>query len=440
MPMRTEELREQVRSVIAYSQTGIENPNVDPLLEKWEHSKRWMYHSFMGKKLIKECGTVRLALDDETKKEIYNDFICWVDHENYDLSKFLIEAVSVEDFFNNSMSKSYEYAPGKVIAAGAKVIKSFKCFVFDKDLLRVIQDRASELIQQSYIEGELCISIHPLDFLSSSENTLRWRSCHSLDGEYRAGNLSYIGDETTVIAYIHTGKETELPHFPPEVPWNNKMWRCLFFLSKQEYSSTLNIIFAGRPYPMCLPQALNEVRRRIVGDELWSDWTNEVIHEVPFGNEVFNLRTGYFAIAGMLFEPRDLIEDAKNSMHFNDLLNSSCYEPYYSWRQASYWGISSKSKIIIGSEATCLRCGKDIINTDDTMMCKECECTYGVSGSEDYLECELCGERIHIEDRYWIDDHEVCCRCADAMPVCKICGEPHAPYNMNADSVCIFCQ
>ena len=28
------------------------------------------------------------------------------------------------------------------------------------------------------------------DYLSLSENAFNWRSCHALDGEYRAGNLS----------------------------------------------------------------------------------------------------------------------------------------------------------------------------------------------------------------------------------------------------------
>lgn len=83
------------------------------------------------------------------------------------------------------------------------------------------------LIQEDKVTGILCLSIHPLDYLSLSENTYNWRSCHALDGEYRAGNLSYMMDNTTVVCYLKGEDEAELPHFPAEVKWNSKKWRML---------------------------------------------------------------------------------------------------------------------------------------------------------------------------------------------------------------------
>ena len=88
-----------------------------------------------------------------------------------------------------------------------KLVRAFKFFETDKELLNEIQSVASMIIQEDKIEGTLCLSVHPLDFISSSENTHNWRSCHALDGEYRAGNLSYMLDKTTVMCYLNSIKE-----------------------------------------------------------------------------------------------------------------------------------------------------------------------------------------------------------------------------------------
>jgi hypothetical protein len=57
-------------------------------------------------------------------------------------------------------------------------------------------------LQQNKITGRLCFSVHPLDFLSMSENNCGWRSCQALDGDFRAAALAYMIDSSTVVAYI----------------------------------------------------------------------------------------------------------------------------------------------------------------------------------------------------------------------------------------------
>ena len=128
-----------------------------------------------------------------------------------------------------------------MIPRGMKIVKSFKYFEKDEDTLADIQSAASMIIQEDKIEGKLCMSVHPLDFLSLSENTYNWRSCHALDGDYRAGNLSYMVDSSTVICYLKSDRDERLPNFPPEVKWNSKKWRVLLF-----FSNDWDMIFAGR--------------------------------------------------------------------------------------------------------------------------------------------------------------------------------------------------
>jgi hypothetical protein len=55
-----------------------------------------------------------------------------------------------------------------------KLAKAFKFFTDSKTVLYDLQNRASQIIQEDKVEGTLCLSVHPLDFLSSSMNTYNW--------------------------------------------------------------------------------------------------------------------------------------------------------------------------------------------------------------------------------------------------------------------------
>ena len=154
-----------------------------------------------------------------------------------------------EGFFKNEVVDDYQLYDengnkSRLIKKGTKLIKTFKYFVEDEELLHTLESRASQIIQENKVEGTLCFSVHPLDYLSISENDYNWRSCHALDGEYRAGNLSYMTDECTIICYLRGKKETKLPRFPESVKWNSKKWRVLFYISNNK-----EMVFAGKQYP-----------------------------------------------------------------------------------------------------------------------------------------------------------------------------------------------
>ena len=128
-------------------------------------------------------------------------------------------------------------------------MKALKFFIDNEGALRHYQDRISNIIQANSFSGILCLSIHPLDYLSSSENMSNWRSCHALDGEYAAGNLSYMTDPSTIICYLKSNDENDviLPMFPPDVPWNSKKWRCLL-----HFSDDKDMMFMSKHYPFHL--------------------------------------------------------------------------------------------------------------------------------------------------------------------------------------------
>lgn len=448
--MLTTELKEQFDKVIAYSQYGIENPDTNDLLTKWAQCKAWMYNSFMHKQLIRNFGMITLEATPEMQAKAFGAFkesVC--DAGLHSLYNFL-RNITIEEFYNNSLVADYPLdVSTKFIPKGTKVIKSFKYFVSDVEERRLWQDYASRLTQEQQITGELCISIHPLDFLSSSENNHNWRSCHALDGEYRAGNLSYMNDSVTCIAYLKNKNDTQLPRFPIDVPWNDKKWRCLMFFGRGGWHNTVDYMFAGRQYPYAFPTILNVLQESLIPSfsyesvhEEWTPWTDYKVDRVSLADgSDFMLKAERFPIAGSLYIPDNLIKNAPDSRHYNDLLYSSCYEPMYSWRKRAYWNFSPDTVMTVGSAVKCLRCGNHFITTSDTMMCCSCELTYGNSKSDDYEYCEYCGERAYHGDIMYVDGQDICPNCyTNETAVCKVCGERHFLVNMNTDStICRWC-
>lgn len=437
----------QIDEVIAFSQ-NIENPNTTTLLHDWAKAKTVMsQHFFNGKLSYTYPEKVRFELNDYNKEDKLNHFIDYVSNLfsnwRHPLVEFL-EHLSPNEFYNNSLAGDYIIIEeeGKKISKGTKVVKSFKYFIEDTNLLHDLQNKASEIIQENKIEGYLTFSIHPLDFLSSSENTYNWRSCHALDGEYRAGNLSYMCDSSTMIVYLSSNEPMQLPHFPPSVPWNSKKWRVLL-----HFDEHLEVCFAGRQYPFSSEGALNTVKEIFSNEmapyhigiwgekshrEKWNGWYNDYLKNAlrADGEEEYIEESRYCIINHGVYDRCTIIHDAEESRHFNDLLRSSCYEePYYMYKQYSFPHPSIN--IQVGAPVLCLHCGERIIETQDTMMCTNCECEFGDSDSEEYKTCDCCGTRFYWEEGYWVGDTDfVCPGCAATETfICEICNERY--YNLD---------
>lgn len=416
-------MEQQVNKVISYSQ-GIENPQTDELLSQWRKAKQSFIDFWLDGELTKEFGHVQFTLSQKGKKDRFNNFYDWVYQLGVDTNELVefLRHIHADDFFANSLSTTYPISITKAIPKGSKIIKSFKYFVNDKALLEQLQNKASEIIQENKVSGTLVLSVHPLDFLSSSENNFNWRSCHSLDGEFRAGNLSYMVDNHTIMCYLKSDEDVRLPHFPEDVLWNNKKWRCLLFVDNAEEPE---ICFSGRQYPFFAEEALTRIQKLLPSNcyTAWTEWNDKAIAEVDDGTRI--IQNQYYLINRHIYYKKDLIQDAPCSMHFNDLLYSSCYDPYYTYRLCGYASERIKyPTITLGGAVRCLRCGEKVITTKDTMMCLDCELEYGNSESDDYCRCDRCDIKYLTEDGYWIDNDRVCPNCYENYSfTCQCCGE-----------------
>ena len=436
-----EDIRDQFKSVISFSQ-GIDDPQVDYLFREWEQKKARFIKRFGG--LIYEWPEpIEFTLDPKEKRIRAMEFANSVSdtYNNPVLAEFIDE--NLDSFFDNKVTKVVE---GSVIPQGMKLVKAFKYFEHNKNTLRSIQDQASQLIQENKIRGTLCFSVHPLDFLSSSENTYNWRSCHALDGEYRAGNLSYMVDESTFMVYLKGADNQPLYGFGG-VTWNSKKWRMLIHASTDD-----DIMFAGRQYPFSsktgIDTVLNIYNNLLIAESLdypWSyikkfgGWKDDYVdayvpHDDNDNSRPVTLDSKYIIYANQLVDIKRVVVDGENSLNYNDVLRSTCYEyPYYTiMNPHQYHSVDCllRHPIVIGEEVPCLHCGGELILNPETMRCDDCELKFGTEDNDIYGSCDCCGARIYLEDAISVNDGDemICGSCYDAHCfICDCCGNVY--YN-----------
>ena len=277
-----QEIKDRFKAVLRYSQ-NVDDPQIDELFENWLTSKEVLFDNVLGKQLIKEFpDEVLFTLSPESRESNFRDFLYKVGSKGLDNLCDFLESQK-DNFYDNIVNTDYEYS-NIVIKKGSKIIKAFKHFIINDSLCKQLQDEASILIQDNKITGTFCISIHPLDYLSSSENCHKWRSCHALDGEYRAGNLSYMTDECTTVCYIKTtNSKVKLPNFPPDVLWNDKKWRMLLYFPNVTDKNFVHYgeVFAGRQYPRRLEGVLEYIKENALPAGYWCDWTNKKLTTFP---------------------------------------------------------------------------------------------------------------------------------------------------------------
>lgn len=431
-------VKEQFCDVIRHSQ-AIPEPKVDKLFEDWYNAKKKFIERFGG--LIYEWPTpIEFALDEEEKRYRASNFAdCVYDtFNNPVLADFIDE--NLDGFFDNKVVK---VVPNSEIPVGMKLLKAFKFFEFNPKTLRNIQDMASQLIQENKVKGVLCFSVHPLDFLSSSENTYNWRSCHALDGEFRAGNLSYMTDTTTFMVYLKGCDDAELPNFG-KVRWNSKKWRMLIHAADND-----EIIFAGRQYPFSSKGGMDTVmniynnlcqQNSGFGYSKYGEWradyvTGYVPYDTTNPNMVpYTLSDKYAVIGNRLVGMNEIIVEGPHALNYNDLTHSTVYTyPYFG--VFNPFGYHSPRKlrekpISIGGAVHCLHCGNLYISNSETMRCDNCELEYGVEENENYCSCGCCGRRMYVDDAYVVGDCEelVCPQCFNTECfVCDACDQSY--YN-----------
>lgn len=131
------------------------------------------------------------------------------------------------------------------INEGAKIIKTIGKLVKalhypDPEKFEYWRNRISDITTKKVIKSNLVISIHPLDFLSLSDNNCSWDSCYRLlgNGMHKEATISHMNSNIAAVAYLESSKDFMVGGH--KIP--NKSWRQLVYIHK-------DIICGGRSYP-----------------------------------------------------------------------------------------------------------------------------------------------------------------------------------------------
>lgn len=469
------DIQSKFNRIVKHSQKLKGEINSDDLFQNWRINKAPFIKAWNGK-LIKELGEITFHLSEEQRAKAVSNVIDQIeylytekglgypDFRFDELVNFILE--NQDNFFQNIVDHEWS-GSNFTIPKGMKILRAFKYFCADKDLLNDIQSVASMAIQNDKVTGILCMSVHPLDYLSVSENSHNWRSCHALDGEYRAGNLNYMGDNCTVICYLKSDHKAVLPRFPEDIKWNSKKWRMLLF-----FDDTYNFMMAGRQYPFFENSLLIPIKEEVekMFNTRFSGWFDtykktdvikSFIDSEGYSNSYeLMYHDKYIPVGDRLLRFRKFVQDNEGTLQFNDLRESSTYiDPYYSFRlQQSWIGTYCNSpdtfsythipKIRIGQKCKCLECAKEDITMSESFLCKHCmideKQAFDNFDSEEFGYCEICGEPFVWGDGGTIYNQfnlmrEVCPTCLDNAIRCEKCNELFEPRAIDEKGLCPIC-
>lgn len=288
--------------------------------------------------------------------------------------------------------------PGKCHCGSDKPLKEF-------DGYESFRRAHSLALNQKMVRGNLCLSIHPLDFITMSDNECGWGSCMSWmeeAGDYRLGTIEMMNSESVIIAYIEA-KEDMCICNDANAKWNNKRWRQLIVVTPE-------LILGNKQYPY-----FNDV---VQGTAL--KWIKELAASTDFSNTPY-ITYGPYEEESVQINNQNTNVIGNRRVHFNLYMGGYMYNDIYDLRMGFLkrnWD-GTDLTIDLSGPAVCTSCG-DIIPSNDVesswTTCRDCNGMW---------QCARCGDWHYGEPYYAADtDHCYCEYCySRELHECEICGD-----------------
>jgi hypothetical protein len=275
-----------------------------------------------------------------------------------------------------------------------KIAKAFNLEGYEEFRLK-----HSMCLNQKKLKGTLCLSIHPLDYITMSDNASNWNSCMSWedDGCYKQGTVEMMNSPCVVVAYLKGSQDMSLGD---GTFWNNKKWRQLFIIHKDCIAGV-----KGYPYRSdgLVEQAMDWILNMVGKDKF----------TVPQKIQPFYAQT-IDGIGDVVFSPEtymmynDFAEDHWVAFNKETVHDGDRVEFYYS-------GLSE-----------CMHCGAAGNEVDflgeGCLVCERCDTKRA---------CEYCGEIWNDDELTEIDGMWLCPDCvADDTEEDALTGIYHLRSNM----------
>lgn len=164
--------------------------------------------------IIQECvDDLELGILLGELKTAFRSFDPTVDYYEYSLLFYLDRLLPLKNnsVYNSTYCMKYNGKEYK-ISSNTKVIRTLGKMARDTkdanilDLYEKLRIALSRHTNQKELHGNLCLSIHPLDYMTMSDNDSGWDSCMSWakKGDYRAGTVEMMNSPYVVVAYVES--------------------------------------------------------------------------------------------------------------------------------------------------------------------------------------------------------------------------------------------
>lgn len=306
-----------------------------------------------------------------------------------------------------------------LVNKGAKISKLLgklaKFFELSETKYEEFRIAHSQFLNQDTIKGTLCLSIHPMDYVTMSDNDSGWDSCMNWqnEGDYRIGTVEMMNSPCVLIAYLRAKEDMEFGWGDKLSHWNNKKWRQLYIVTK-------DLISDIRQYPWHNDE-LNGLCMKWIKDLATANLGWKYSNLCTYFNNFRDANYNNFCLE---------LSDEPYSI---DIYCDKMYNDVYSKDQKCFIGIDAPHEIEIdySGYSECMNCGREINDISDTCMllCDDCS---------NAIRCSCCGDIIHDDDYYWIDDDTcLCYNCyTEKAGTCEDCGD--AFYNEDLNEVRLY--
>ena len=418
--------------ICLYGNRSCENLPVEEWLKYWEHSNQKLF-KILGNSLIKEIPIKFEKNEHLLENDLYNlrskfyyifntllnDFadIHEITGEQYEVLKCLL---SNHNLTKNALDRNgvkIVLKNGKVLQVqrGMKIAKAIeKIFMAQKPYMtedfnnefnekfKEFKNAHSIILNEKYINGTLCFSIHPLDYITMSDNSFNWSSCMSWtsgDGCYRVGTIEMMNSNNVICAYIKSNNQIydfskEHNSSEEEFHWNTKKWRQLFYVTK-------DIIVNGKSYPF----AMDEVTQESILKELKNLVEQNMGWTYAFGPEYY-LDMVHINSKYRMDKNRDWIFCNNTRKHniifdtkgmYNDFLNDSNFT-YLCFRNKV-----KRNKIIsVSGKGNCICCNSSLTENREDSWNDDYNDRFSSTGE---VLCDKCLENV-----------ATCCACSVCDP------------------------
>lgn len=360
----------------------------------------------------------------EERLKFIDEFYTWnqmvydtISGHDYEIHEDCLSIISLESLvhnaypFNDFVIPTPE-GPGIKVAKGMKTMKIINKIVkhypdsFTPEAVEEMRLRHSMILNQKLFKGTMCLSIHPLDFMTMSDNDCNWDSCMSWQkpGEYRLGTVEMMNSNCVVVAYLKATHDMTIPF---QEKWNNKRWRELFIVHPDIITN-----IKGYPYrDNSLRDVAFDWLMELAGSHGWTYYDEEFIINKDDGipNEVEGKKLYFYPQFRVMYN--DYYSEHRACLGVNILQHSTHYEEH------------SCYDLAVSGETECMCCGADWSYDSDEMRTDALQCP-NCSGE---VKCPNCGDYVSEDSLVTLGDGSMMCRdCYEYYgQTCDYCEDPY---------------